>query len=78
MDKTETVSAQVILPVDLYETIEHQAQKHGQSVNHEIVQILSLILTQPTDQLEQEFAEWEAASDEDWHMMESMVSAEAN
>ena len=78
MDRAETVNAQVTLPEDLYEIIEQRAQARGHSISSEIVAILSFLLSQPTDELEQEFAEWEAASDEDWQGMEARLAAEAS
>lgn len=41
-------------------------------------QRLSILLSQPTNELEQEFADWEAASDEDWQTMETILVTEAN
>ena len=72
------VDAQITLPVELYEIIEQRAQACGHSISGEIVAILSFLLSQPTDELEQEFAEWEAASDEDWQGMEAMLAAETS
>ena len=66
MDRAETVDAQLTLPAVLYNIIEQRAQVSGHSINSEIVVLLSFLLSQSDNQLEQEFAEWEAASDEDW------------
>jgi len=66
MDRAETVDAQLTLPAVLYKIIEQRAQVSGHSINSEIVVLLSFLLSQSDNQLEQEFAEWEAASDEDW------------
>ena len=78
MDRAETVDAQVTLPAGLYKIIEQRAQVRGHSISIEIVALLSFLLSQPTDELEQEFAEWEAASDEDWQAMETVLAAEAS
>ncbi len=78
MDRAETVDAQVTLPAVLYKIIEQRAQVRGHSISSEIVALLSFLLSQPTDELEQEFAEWEAASDEDWQAMEAVLAAEAS
>ena len=78
MDITKTVDARVTLPAALYEVIEQRAQVSGHSINKEIVGLLSILLSQPTDELEQEFADWEAASDEDWQRIETMLVTEAN
>lgn len=78
MNNAETVNAQVKLPAELYGIIEQRAKAGGHSISGEIVAILSFLLSQPTDELEQEFAEWEAASDEDWQGMEAMLAAEAS
>ncbi len=78
MDRAETVDAQVTLPAVLYKIIEQRAQVRGHSISSYIVALLSFLLSQPTDELEQEFAEWEAASDEDWQAMEAVLAAEAS
>ncbi len=78
MDRAETVDAQVRLPRGLYKIIEQRAQVRGHSFSSEMVALLSFLLSEPNDQLEQEFAEWEAASDEDWQAMEEVLAAEAN
>ena len=78
MDRAETVDAQIKLPAVLYKIIEQRAQVHGHSISSEIVVLLSFLLSQATDELEQEFAEWEAASDEDWQAMEEVLAAEAS
>lgn len=78
MDIKETVDAKVKLPAALYEVIGQRAQVHGNSINQEIVALLSYLLSSSTDELEQEFSEWEAASDEDWQAMETMLATEAH
>ena len=78
MDRAQTVDAQVTLPAVLYKIIEQRAQESGHSISSEIVALLSVLLSGPTDELEQEFAEWEAASDEDWQAMEAVLAAEAS
>ena len=78
MDRVETVDAQVTLPAVLYKIIEQRAQVRGHSISSEMVALLSFLLSGPNDELEQEFAEWEAASDEDWQAMEAVLAAEAS
>lgn len=78
MDNAEIVDAQITLPAVLYKIIEQRAQVRGHSISSEIVVLLSFLLSQPTDELEQEFAEWEAASDEDWQAMEAVLAGEAS
>lgn len=78
MDIKETVDARVKLPAALYEVIEQRAQVRGNSINQEIVALLSCLLSSSADELEQEFNEWEAASDEDWETMETILATEAN
>ena len=78
MNITKTVDTRVTLPATLYEIIEQRSQMNGNSISKEIVALLSILLSQPTDELEQEFADWEAASDEDWQTMETMLATEAN
>ena len=78
MDRAQSVDAQVTLPAVLYKIIEQRAQGSGHSISSEIVALLSVLLSGPTDELEQEFAEWEAASDEDWQAMEAVLAAEAS
>ncbi len=69
MDRAETVDAQVRMPTELYKVIEQRAQVRGHSFSSEMVALLSFLLSEPNDELEKEFAEWEAASDEDWQEM---------
>ncbi len=78
MNITKTVDTRVTLPAKLYEIIEQRSQMNGNSISKEIVALLSILLSQPTDELEQEFADWEAASDEDWQRMETLLATEAN
>lgn len=78
MNRAETVDAQVTLPAVLYKIIEQRAQVRGHSISSEMVELLSFLLSQPTDELEQEFADWEAASDEDWQAMEAVLTTEAS
>jgi plasmid stability protein len=76
MDTTGTVNAQVTLPTELYRAIEQRAQKHGHSLSSEIAALLTDSLGLATKDLNEEFALWEAASDEDWLTMETMLAAE--
>lgn len=78
MDQAETVDTQLTLPTTLYEAIEERAQVHGHSVSHEIVRLLSLVVPLPAEDLEREFAEWEAASDEDWQALEVSLASESH
>ena len=76
MNTSETVDAQITLPSELYKAIEQHAHSHGHSVSHEIVTLLSSLLPRLSAELKQEFAEWEAASDEDWLAIESLLAPE--
>lgn len=78
MNTSETVDAQIALPSLLYQVLEQRAQLHGHSINHEIIVLLSSLLPQLSDDLKQEFSEWEAASDDDWLSMETALAAEAS
>jgi len=77
MDTTQTISTQVILPIEVYQAIAQRAQVHGNSVNHEIVTLLISLLGD-SDGLAQEFADWEAASDEDWLDLEAKLALQEN
>ena len=77
MDATETINTQVALLIELYQAIAQRAQVHGKSVNGEIVALL-LSLIEDAARLAQEFADWEAASDEDWLHMEATLTSQEN
>ena len=77
MDSTETISTQVTLPIELYQAITQRAQGHGKSVNSEIVALL-ISLLEDSDELPQEFAHWETASDEDWLILEAALASQEN
>lgn len=77
MDTTQTISTQVILPIEVYQAIAQRAQVHGNSVNKEIVTLL-ISLLRDSDGLAQEFADWEAASDEDWLNLEAKLALQEN
>lgn len=77
MDVAETISTQVTLPIELYQAIAQRAQAHGKSVNSEIVTLL-ISLLEDSAELAQEFAAWEAASDEDWLNMEAALASQEN
>ena len=77
MDTTQTISTQVILPIEIYQAIAQRAQVHGNSVNNEIVTLL-ISLLRDSDGLAQEFADWEAASDEDWLNLEAKLASQEN
>ncbi|MHC5673698.1 hypothetical protein [Nostoc sp.] len=78
MDVTKTIATQVALPIDLYQAIVQQAQAHGHSVSTEIVALLAPILGHNSTELAQDFADWEAASDEDWLNMELTLASGEN
>jgi hypothetical protein len=61
--------------MELYQAIAQRAEAQGHSVSREIVALLTPLLMLPTNELEEEFAAWEAASDEDWLSMEVMVAS---
>ncbi len=75
MDGSRDVDAQVKLPMELYQAIAQRAEAQGHSVSREIVALLTPLLMQIPNQLEEEFAAWEAASDEDWLSMEGMLAS---
>ena len=78
MDASQTIDARVTLPRELYQTLAKRAQAHGHSVSGEIVALLTPLLMQVPVELAQEFAAWEAASDEDWLSMEVTLASEGN
>ena len=73
MNAAETINTQVALPIDRYQAIAQRAEVHGQSFNSEIVTLLISLLDQDSAELAEEFASWEAASDEDWLRMEACI-----
>lgn len=75
MDATKTIDTQVTMPMELYQAIVQQARVHGKSVSGEIVALLTPLLIQVPTELAQEFAAWEAASDEDWLNMEAALAS---
>jgi hypothetical protein len=77
MDTTQKISTQVTLPIAVYQAIAQRAQAYGQSVDSEIVTLL-ISLLEDSAELAQEFADWEAASDEDWLNLEVALSAQEN
>lgn len=78
MNTSESIHTQIALPSPLYQALEQRAQVHGHSISNEIVTLLASLLPQVSDELKQEFAEWEAASDEDWLAMEMAMSTEVS
>lgn len=76
MNPVQTINTQVKLPINLYQAISQQAEAHGQSVNNEIVSLLSYLIIETSSELAQEFADWEAASDEDWLNLEEKLASE--
>jgi hypothetical protein len=77
MDATETISTQITLPLDLYQAIEKQAKGQGKSVNSKIVALLASVINDSAN-LNREFADWEAASDEDWLNLEAALAPQDN
>ncbi len=75
MDGSRNIDAQVTLPMELYQAIAQRAEAHGHSVSREIVTLLTPLLMLPTNELEEELAAWEAASDEDWLSMEDRLAS---
>lgn len=78
MDATKTIDAQVTLPIDLYQALAQQAQAHGHSISNEIVALLATMLGHNSTELNKEFADWEAASDEDWLNIELTLASQEN
>lgn len=77
MDTTQTISTQITLPIEVYQAIAQRAQVHGNSIDSEIATLLISLLTDSTE-LSQEFAAWEAASDEDWLNIEAKLASQEN
>ncbi|MBD2446968.1 hypothetical protein H6G76_07275 [Nostoc sp. FACHB-152] len=75
MSSSSDIDAQVTLPRELYQAIIQRAQVHGNSLSQEIVALLTPLLMQIPDELEEEFAAWEAASDEDWLSTGEMLAS---
>lgn len=78
MDAAKIIDTQVTLPIALYQAIVRQAQIHERSVSSEIVALLIPLVVQDSTELAQEFAAWEAASDEDWLNMEAILASQEN
>ena len=78
MDVYQTIDTQVTLPMELYQEIAQLAKAHGHSVSREIVALLTRLLIEMPRDLQYEFAAWEAASDEDWLSMETILKSEDN
>ncbi len=76
MEAAKTIDTQVTLPIELYRAIVQQAQADGYSVSDEITALLTHVLMQVSTELVQEFAAWEAASDEDWLSMEATLASQ--
>lgn len=74
MEAAKTIDTSITLPIELYKAIVQQAQAHGCSVSGEITALLTNVLMPVPTELVQEFADWEAASDEDWLSMEAKIS----
>ncbi|MBD2778074.1 hypothetical protein [Iningainema tapete] len=75
MEAAKTIDTQITLPIELYRAIVQQAQAHGSSISGEITALLTPVLMQVPTELVQEFAAWEAASDEDWLRMEATLAS---
>ncbi|BAS57669.1 MULTISPECIES: Arc family DNA-binding protein [Leptolyngbya] len=76
MNASDTISTEVTLPINLYQAIAHRAQGQGKSVNSEIVSLLASLIDDSS--LAQEFADWEAASDEDWINLDATLASQEN
>ncbi len=72
MASSETISTQVPIPAILYQAIAQRAEAQGNSITHEILQLLSGSLE--LNELMSETARWEAASDEDWLAFETSLT----
>jgi biotin carboxylase len=75
MEAAKTIDTSVTLPIELYQAIVKQAQAHGYSVSGEITALLTPLLMETPTRLAQEFAAWEAASDDDWLSMEATLAS---
>ena len=78
MDATKTIDTQITLPIELYQAIVQRAGVYGHSVSGEIVSLLTPMLIELSSDLEREFADWEAASDEDWLGMDTLLAPVEN
>jgi hypothetical protein len=78
MEPAKTVNTQIVLPIELYEAIVRRAGAYGHSVSGEIVSLLTPVLMTLPSELEREFADWEAASDEDWLTMNTLLTSAEN
>lgn len=76
MEAAKTIDTSITLPIELYRAIVQQAQADGYSVSDEITALLTHVLMQVSTELVQEFAAWEAASDEDWLSMEATLASQ--
>jgi hypothetical protein len=76
MNTSETIATQVQIPKAVYEMIEQRAQAKGHSFDDEISALLSISVALNSNELQDEFALWEAASDEDDRNFEAMLVAE--
>ncbi|MBW4583069.1 MAG: Arc family DNA-binding protein [Tildeniella nuda ZEHNDER 1965/U140] len=76
MDASKTIGTQIVLPEETYHAIKERARVRGCSVNDEIVALLKTLLTDEADALKHEIDAWEAASDEDWLQMETVLATE--
>jgi hypothetical protein len=77
MEAAKAIDTQITLPIELYQAVVQQAKLHGHSVSVEITTLLTPLLIQVPTELVQEFAAWEAASDEDWLSLEATLVLEA-
>ncbi len=71
MVPSDTISTQIPIPATLYHAIAQRAQSQGNSITHEILQLLSGSLE--IDALKDEIILWEAASDEDYRNFETTL-----
>jgi hypothetical protein len=71
MALSETISTQIPIPLALYQAIAQRAQSQGVSITDDILQVLSGSVEM--DDLTDELAQWEAASDEDYLSFETTL-----
>jgi plasmid stability protein len=74
MNSSETIATQIKLSKNLYQWLEQQAQFKGHSVEDEIAEVLMAAVV-GDDELSAEFAQWEAASDEDTLEFEAILAS---
>jgi hypothetical protein len=76
MNINQTINTQVTLPVNLYRKIARQAQINGNTINSEIVALLTPLLAPLSTELKLEFESWEEAIDEELLTMDELYHPE--